>query len=173
MPVFFRSIRRHIGISIPLFVLYAGAVLLATRGDVDAQVVAVLAVVLLMTLLTPVLISTINRRHLRGSWNPELQPGERVLHDGPADRYQVGYFGWLFLTDRRLVMYRVGGAEDWSVPLEQVAEVHAERYAGLFATDLRVDLTNGTAETLQVEGSAEWVQRIRAARPGSAVALSP
>jgi hypothetical protein len=163
MPSLRGSVRRHLGITVPLFVLYAAAVVFASRGRVDAQIVAVLALLLAVTLLVPVAVSALNRRYLRGSWTPELRPGEEVLLDGPADRYELGRFGWLFLTSQRLVLYRVGGAEDWSAPLADVAEASAARYAGVFATDLRIRLRNGTTETLKVEGSREWEERIRAA----------
>jgi hypothetical protein len=164
------AIRPHLGLTLPLFVLYAGAVLLATRGTVDGQVVAVLAVVLVLTLLTPAAIARLNRRHLRGSWEIAALPGERVLHEGPADRYVAGYFGWLFLTDRRLVLYRTGGAEDWAAPLREVAEVRAARYAGVFATDLVFRLKEGTTERLQVEANGEWARLIRAAMEHAAAA---
>jgi hypothetical protein len=167
MPSLLWSIRRHLGISLPLFALYAMAILLATNGDVGGRTMAVLAAVFVLTLLTPAAVSALNRRHLRGSWSPALAEGEQVLHDGPADRYQAGFFGWLFLTDRRLVLYRVGGMEDLSVPLAELAQVRATRYAGIFATDLRVELTDGTVETLQVEGSREWVERVQAALAGA------
>lgn len=150
---------------VPLFVLYAAAVLFASKGRVDGQIVAVLALLLVVTLMTPVAVSAINRRYLRGSWTPELRPGEEVLLDGPADRYEIGHFGWLFLTNQRLVLYRVGGAEEWSAPLADVAEASAVRYAGVFAADLRIRLRTGTIETLKVEGSREWEGRIRAALP--------
>lgn len=163
MPSLLWSIRRHLGISLPLFALYAVAIVLATNGVVDGRTLAVLGAVLVLTLLTPAAVSALNRRHLRGSWSPALADGEQVLHDGPADRYQAGYFGWLFLTDRRLVLYRVGGKEDLSVPLAQLAEVRATRYAGIFATDLRLELRDGTVETLQVEGSREWAEKVEAA----------
>jgi hypothetical protein len=158
-----RSARRHLGISAPLFVVYAGAVLLGSGGEVDGQIVAVLALVLIATLLTPVAVSAINRRYLRGSWDPALEPGERVLFDGACDRYEAPWVGWLFLTDRRLVLYGVGGREEWSVPLAAVAEVNAARYAGLFATDLRVALHDGTSQRLKVEGSSEWAEKARGA----------
>jgi hypothetical protein len=158
-----RAVRPHLGITIPLFVLYAGAVILATRGTVDGPVVAVLALVLVLTLLTPAALSRVNRRSLRGSWEIATETGERVLHDGPADRYEAGFFGWLFLTDRRLVLCRLGGAEEWSAPLSQVAEVRPARYAGVFATDLLLHLEDGTTERLQVEANGEWVRVIRAA----------
>lgn len=157
------SIRPHLGLTIPLFVLYAGAVLLATRGAVDGQVMAVLAVVLVLTLLTPAAIARLNRKHLRGNWEIAALPGERVLHEGPADRYEAGYFGWLFLTDRRLVLYRVGGAEDWAASLDEVTGVRTGRYAGVFATDLLIQLKDGTTERLQVEANGEWARLIRAA----------
>jgi hypothetical protein len=163
MPSLLFSIRRHLGISLPLFALYALAIVLATGGEVGGRTAAVLAAVLVLTLLTPAAVSALNRRHLRGSWSPALADGEQVLHDGPADRYQAGYFGWLFLTGRRLVLYRVGGMEELSVPLAQLAKVRATRYAGIFATDLRLELRDGTVETLQVEGSREWVEKVRAA----------
>lgn len=166
------SIRPHLGVTIPLFVLYAGAVLLATRGTVDGQVVAVLALVLVLTLLTPAAIARLNRRHLRGSWEIAAHPGERVLHEGPADRYEAGHFGWLFLTDRRLVLYRTGGAEDWSASLDELADVRTGRYAGVFATDLVLRLADGTTERLQVEANGEWVRLIRSAmehRPAGAL----
>lgn len=165
MPSLRGSVRRHLGITVPLFVLYAAAVLLASRGRLDAQIVAVLGFVLAVTLLTPVAVSAMNRRLLRGSWTPELLPGEQVLRDGPADRYEFGHFGWLFLTTQRLVLYGVGGAADWSASLADVREVHAARYAGVFATDLRIQLRDGTTETLKVEGSREWAEKVRAALP--------
>jgi hypothetical protein len=165
MPSLRGSVRRHLGITVPLFVLYAAAVLLASRGRLDAQIVAVLGVVLAITLLTPVAIGVMNRRLLRGSWTPELRPGEQVLRDGPADRYQFGHFGWLFLTTERLVLYRVGGIEDWAASLADVREVHAARYAGVFATDLRIELASGATETFKVEGSSEWAEKVRAALP--------
>ncbi|HEU0055542.1 MAG TPA: hypothetical protein VFQ39_20280, partial [Longimicrobium sp.] len=74
--------RRHLGVSIPLFVVYAAVVIWAARGAVDARIVLALAVVLIATLLTPAAVSALNRKALRGSWTPALQPGERVLHDG-------------------------------------------------------------------------------------------
>jgi hypothetical protein len=158
-----RAIRSHIGVTIPLFVVYAGAVLWASGGTIDWQVGGVLALVLLLTLLTPVALGAANRQLLRGNWQIATEAGERILHDGPADRYQLGYRGWLFLTDRRLVMCRVGGGEELSIPLRQLADVRIGRYAGVFATDLLLQLDGGTAERLKVEGSGDWVRRIREA----------
>ncbi|HEX8904379.1 MAG TPA: hypothetical protein VF771_06025 [Longimicrobiaceae bacterium] len=163
MPALLRAVRRHLGISLPLFAFYVAAVLFASGGRVDLQILLIIALVLAATLLTPAAVSVLNRRYLRGSWSPALEPGERVLRDGPADRYEPGHFGWLFLTDRRLVLYRAGGAEDWSVPLAEVREVRATRYLGIFATDLRVRLGNGTTQTLQVEGNREWVESVQGA----------
>ncbi len=160
----FHSVRRHLGVSVPLFVVYAAVVIWAARGEVDARIVLALAVVLIATLLTPAALSALNRKALRGSWTPALQPGERVLHDGPADRYDAGYFGWLFLTDRRLVLYRVGGDEAWSAPLGAMAEARATRYAGIVGSDLRVRMRDGAAETLRVEANREWEEKIADAR---------
>jgi hypothetical protein len=163
MPLRFASFRRHLGLSIPVFILYAAVVLFAYGGKVDGQILAVLGLVLLLTLLTPVAISALNRRWLRGSWMPALAPGEQVVHDGAADRYEVGHRGWLFLTNQRLALYRLDGSQEWSASLGEVVEVEATRYAGLFATDLRVCLRNGTTETLKVEGSREWEAKLRGA----------
>jgi hypothetical protein len=156
-----RAIRSHLGVTIPLFVLFAGAVLWGSGGTIDWQIGGVLALVLVVTLLTPVALSAVNRRHLRGEWKIETEAGERILHDGPADRYELGYLGWLFLTDRRLVMCRVGGGDERSIPLRQLADVRIGRYAGVFATDLLLQLGDGSAERLKVEGSGDWVRRIR------------
>lgn len=157
-------VRRHLGVSIPLFLLYAGAVVLAARGRVDVQTLLVLGIVLVLTLLTPAVLSRVNRWSLRGSWMPELEPGEQVLHDSPADRYEIGHFGWLFLTGGRLLFCRVGGGEHWSVPLSQVADASVGRYAGVLATDLRLRFRDGSGETLKVEAAGEWVHAIAAAR---------
>jgi hypothetical protein len=154
-------IRSHLGVTIPLFVLYAGAVLWASGGTFDGQIGAVLVLVLALTLLTPVALGAVNRRHLRGDWRIATEAGESILRDGPADRYEMGFRGWLFLTDRRLVMCRVGGGDEVSVPLDRLAGVSVGRYAGVFATDLLLQLQNGAVERLKVEGSGEWVQRIR------------
>jgi hypothetical protein len=168
MPSLPRLIRSHLGITIPLYVVYAGAVLLASGGTIDGQIGAVLVLVLALTLLSPVAFSAVNRRLLRGEWQIATEAGERILCDGPADRYEMGHRGWLFLTDRRLVMCRAGGGEEVSVPLDRLAGVSRGRYAGIFATDLLLQLEDGTLERLKVEGSGEWVQRIRdaAARRG-------
>lgn len=163
MPSLHRPVRRHLGISIPLFLFYAGAVMLASRGDVDGRTLAVIGIVLVLTLLTPAAVGAMNRRYLRGSWTPHLAAGEQVLYDGAADRYQAGHFGWLFLTDQRLLFCRVGGGEQWSVPLSRVDEASVGRYAGVLATDLRLRFADGTGETLKVEGAGEWVRQIRAA----------
>lgn len=155
-----RLIRLHLGVTIPLFVLYAGAVLWASGGTIDGQIGAVLVLVLVLTLLTPVALGAVNRRTLRGDWQIATVSGERILWDGPADRYEMGNRGWLFLTDRRLVMCRVGGGDEVSVPLERLAGASTGRYAGVFATDLILQLEAGTTERLKVEGSGEWVRRI-------------
>jgi hypothetical protein len=161
MPSLPRAIRSHLGVTVPLFILFAGAVLWASGGAIDGQVGGVLALVLVLTLLTPAAISAMNRRLLRGDWQIATETGESILHDGPADPYELGYRGWLFLTDRRLVMCRVGGGEERSIPLRRIADVRIGRYAGVFATDLLLQLDDGTTERLKVEGSGEWVQRIR------------
>lgn len=62
------------------------------------------------------------------------------------------------------MLYRVGGTEDLSVPLARLAEARATRYAGIFATDLRLELADGTVEALKVEGSRVWVEKVEAAR---------
>lgn len=160
-----RAMRSHLGVTIPLFFLYAGAVLWASGGKIDWQIGGLLALVLLLTLLTPVALGAANRQLLRGNWQIAMEAGERILHDGPADRYEFGYRGWLFLTDRRLVMCRLGGGDELSIPLRQLADVRTGRYAGVFATDLLLQLGDGTAERLKVEGSGEWVRRIRDAAP--------
>lgn len=62
---------------------------------------------------------------------PELRPGERIVWEAKANRYQsklraVG--GRLYLTDRRLVFARhefdasIGG-EEWSAPLTEIEGV--------------------------------------------------
>jgi hypothetical protein len=163
MPPRFASVRRHLGLTIPLFILYAVVALLAYGGRVDGQILGALGLILVLTLLTPVAIGAMNRRWLRGSWMPALEPGEQVLHDGAADRYQVGDRGWLFLTNQRLALYRLEGSEEWSVSLGEIAEVQAARYAGVLVTDLRVRLRNGTTETLKVEASREWEAKVREA----------
>jgi hypothetical protein len=160
-----RAVRSHLGVTIPLFVVYAGAVLWASGGTVDWRIGGVLALVLLLTLLTPVALGAANRQLLRGNWQIATEAGERILHDGPADRYEFGDRGWLFLTDRRLVMCRLGGGEELSIHLRQLRDVRVGRYAGVFATDLLLQLGDGTAERLKVEGSGEWVRRIREAAP--------
>lgn len=158
------DVRRHLGVSIPLAVVYAGAVLLATRGRVDGLTLGVLVGVGALTLLAPVVIGRLNRRIVRGSWAPPLAPGERVLHDGAADLYELGFVGWLFLTDRRLLLCRMGGAEAWSAPLGEIAAVRAGGIAGVFATDVLVEMRDGSTTRIKVEGSGEWVERIGAAR---------
>jgi hypothetical protein len=160
-----RAVRSHLGVTIPLFAVYAGAVLWASGGAIDWRIGGVLALVLLLTLLTPVALGAANRQLLRGNWQIATEAGERILHDGPADRYEFGYRGWLFLTDRRLVMCRLGGGDELAIPLRQLRDVRVGRYAGVFATDLLLHLGDGTAERLKVEGSGEWVRRIREAAP--------
>ena len=164
MPPLLRAVRRHLGVSVPLAVIYAGVVLLAARGRVDGVTLGAIALVGVVTLLTPAAVTRLNRGVLRGSWTPALAPGERVLHDGAADRYDAGHSGWLFLTDRRLLLYRVDGSEEWSAALDDVAEARVGRLAGVFATDLVVELRGAGARRLWVEGAGEWVERIRAAR---------
>lgn len=173
MPLRFASVRRHLGLSIPVFILFAAVVLFASGGRVDGQILSVLGFVLLLTLLTPVAISAMNRRWLRGSWMPELASGEQVLHDGPADRYEAGHHGWLFLTSQRLALYRLDGSPEWSASLDEIAEVQAARYAGILATDLRVRLRSGTTETLKVEGSREWEAKVRGAMTAIADSTDP
>lgn len=161
------DVRRHLGVSIPLAVVYAGAVLLAARGQVDGLTLGVLLGVGALTLLAPVAIGHLNRRIVRGSWAPPLAAGERVLHDGAADLYELGFVGWLFLSDRRLLLCRMGGAEVWSAPLGEVAAVRSGGLAGVLATDLVVEMRDGSTTRLKVEGSGEWVERA-----GSALSLA-
>lgn len=155
-----RAVRRHLGLTLPLAALFGGAVLLGARGRVDGLTLGLIAGVGALTLLVPGIVERLNRAVLRGDWSPALEPGERVLYDGAADRYRIGWRGWMFLTDRRLVLYHAGGDPAWMALLADVAAARVGRYAGLFATDLVIELTDRSSARFRVEAPGEWVRRI-------------
>jgi hypothetical protein len=164
---FFRAIRRHFGVTLPLLAVYVLAVVIGSKGRVDGVVLSVLLMVVVLTIMTPVAISRLNRALLRGKWTPELLPGERVLHDGAADRYEFGYMGWLFLTDRRLLLYRVGGKADWTADLADVTEVRVGMASFIMAADILIELRGAKPVRLNVEAPREWVQWISEALPAA------
>lgn len=99
-----------------------------------------------------------------------LEPGERVLEDGPANRQQkVAVGGWLYLTDRRLLFrphgMNLGFGSPLDLPLGQIADVTPYNAAWIFPTGLCVARRDGTTERFIVWQSARpaWLLSIREA----------
>lgn len=99
-----------------------------------------------------------------------LEPGERVLEDGPANRQQkVAVGGWLYLTDRRLIFrphgMNLGFGSPLDLPLGQIAEVSPYNVAWILPTGLAVARRDGATERFVVwQGArAAWLLSIREA----------
>ncbi len=156
-----RHVTRHLGVTVPLLAFFGVAVFWANGWRLDAVAVVALAIVAAALSVTPPMVMALNRRFLRRGWEPRLGRGERVMHEGAAERFDHGTVDWLFLTDRRLVLHR-GEDEMRSIPLSEVEDARVATTLGV-ASDLRILLHSGEEEVLRVEASGEWEDRIRAA----------
>jgi hypothetical protein len=98
----------------------------------------------------------------------DLEPGERLLKEGPANHFvgveAVG--GWLYLTNRRLHFRSHASnvqVHEWGMPLEQLGAVEPARTAGIVPNGLKVTTRSGDVERLVVNARAEWVRVIQEA----------
>lgn len=99
-----------------------------------------------------------------------LEPGERFLEDGPANRKEkVAVGGWLYLTDRRLLFrphgMNLGFGSALDLPLGEIADVTPYSAAWIFPTGVCVTRRDGSTERFVVwEGAREaWLFAIREA----------
>jgi hypothetical protein len=96
----------------------------------------------------------------------EFDPGEVVLHHGPANHFKgiEGVGGKLFLTDRRL-RFRSHvvniQTHDESYPLDEIVAVEAVSTMGIVPNGVLVQLRDGRRERFVVVGRAQWVARLR------------
>ena len=103
-----------------------------------------------------------------GMQEPQLESGETVLHEGPANRMArfeaVG--GWLTLTNRRLTFrpHAVNVQKaPLDLPLEEISDVRPRRTLWLVPNGLLVQRAGGTEERFVVHARREWVAKIREA----------
>jgi hypothetical protein len=113
-------------------------------------------------------------KSVRRDTQPNLEEGEKVLKEGPANHFMgfEGVGGRLFLTDRRLLFkshrwnFQV---HELSVPLAEVAGAKAVMTAGILPNGLKVSRADGTTDRFVVEGRGEWERLIRDAVATSSV----
>lgn len=99
-----------------------------------------------------------------------LEPGERLLEDGPANRQErVAVGGWLYLTDRRLLFrphrMNLGLGSPLDLPLAEVARVEPCSVAWVLPTGVQVTRADGTHERFVVWHAARepWLTALREA----------
>lgn len=117
-------------------------------------------------------VALLSRRATRDA-PPMTEPGERLLHHGPANLWRgwVSIGGWLYLTTHGLRFrphrFNAGLGEEWATSLAAVLEVEPVRSAGLVPNALRLTLSDGTRVQLVVSERAAWLEALAAARGGS------
>ena len=92
----------------------------------------------------------------------ELEPGELIRHEGPANHFTRGDStgGRLYLTDRRLYFKSHGfnlKDHELTVPLADVAAARATRTLGIIPNGLLIERRDGQRERFVVSGRAAWV----------------
>jgi hypothetical protein len=92
----------------------------------------------------------------------ELDPGEIVRHEGPANHFTPGDSagGRLYLTDHRLYFKSHGfNLKDHtlSLPLDDIAGARAGRTMGVIPNGLLVERRDGRTERFVVGGRAAWM----------------
>ena len=100
----------------------------------------------------------------------ELEPGEKILKEGPANHFKgieaVG--GTLYLTDRRLIFksHAVNvQAHEESYPLGSIVAVKPRNTLGIVPNGLAVTLADGRQEKFVIWGRQDWMNKIMQARP--------
>ena len=144
--------------------LWSGTSAAANRG-LRAGVVAGLASGVLGGLFFGLFITAIARsRWIRRSAMPQLEPGERILREAPANHFvgpeAVG--GWLVLTDRRLVFksHRLNvQRHELSLRPAEIGGTEPVRTLGLADNGLAV-WVGGRRELFVLDDREAWAEAI-------------
>ncbi|HNT24157.1 MAG TPA: GRAM domain-containing protein [Anaerolineales bacterium] len=94
-----------------------------------------------------------------------LEPGERIIKQGPANHFKgieaVG--GGIYLTDRRLVFISHAvnvQTHEEAYPLSSIIAIRPRNTLGLVPNGMTVVLADGREERFVIWGRKDWIKKI-------------